>query len=142
MTTLPKTAEQIREMPAGAEMDRLVAEYVMGWLPHCRNTVCYVNAADVNKVMERDSHHHVSDWKPSANIAHAWEARAILSKMGKHIVLFTHEGMECCGIIGGMEPGFVSHGDHWIDESLDGVMYAHTAPLAICRAALLSVVES
>lgn len=138
MTTLPKTAEQIRDMPAGAEMDRLVAEHVMGWTAQdlCESKEekeaglsCYTWDGSAHFVDGMDA------FRPSTNIAHAWEVIARMQELSFEPETGRHRG------------GFMlnapdeKYGRDWSarfkcyhDES-----YGVTAPLAICRAALLSI---
>ena len=123
----------ILDMPAGPELDRLVAEKVMGWhlAPHPRPTpkvlMCWFNSAD-----EPITPEHGINF--SGNIAHAWE---VVEKMGARI-----------GLQG---PGSYDIGeeymrfDSWacaftLTSGLNSPMaFAETAPLAICRAALAAM---
>jgi len=71
------------ELESGRELDALIAERVMGWLPHRRNSAYYVDAAAVNSVGEafviRES---VTHWKPSVHIAAAWQVKQEILKKG------------------------------------------------------------
>lgn len=65
----------VEEMPAGREMDALIAEKVMGWAIHSRNTAWWVKVADENEVTtEVMAFTYGKDrFAPSTNIAAAWE---------------------------------------------------------------------
>lgn len=105
----------IDQMPAGREMDTLVAQEVMGW--HCWNTEqgpCY-KTADGQYV--RGAH----TWSPSTSIADAWEVVEFLIGIRKLLSIHPHMFEWSCEWAGGHHA------------------YAKTAPLAICRAALKAV---
>lgn len=97
------------QMPAGLELDRLVAEKVMGWHRDCDRWM----AGDQMRGW-------AFEWNPSTNIAHAWEAvDRILSNQGRNLNLQVKAGTcfaHFCGTTEGAR--------------------ADTPPLAICRAAL------
>ena len=114
----------IDTMPAGPELDRLVAEKVMGWRLECfanasRTPMAY---SDKNaKIMAS------ADWSPSTNIAHAWGVVEHLERMGGLISNMYSQG-GCWSV--GIEP---------MPESNLHPCYraiGSTAPLAICRAAI------
>ena len=114
MTTATLTRESILAMEAGAEMDALVAERVMGF----------------------DTHKYpcgASFW-PSKEIADAWR---VVEKVSGKDRLFNVKYASGVGALAQVV---------WRDESLDcGCMIeeeAPTAPLAICRAALLATLEA
>jgi hypothetical protein len=95
------TREEILNMPAGREMDALIAEKVID--------------PDWVKLKNLCPHY-------STDIAAAWE---LVEKM-KYFTLYRGDGYWECEYSG-----------QYL-ESID----AETAPLAICRAALLAVIES
>ncbi len=112
----------IYAMPAGGEMDCLIAEKVMGWWleAHMCNPpipVAYMNPKD------RAWYRKAEDWAPSTNIAHAWEVVERMIVLGKMFSMGSHghDNEDWSAIFG----------------SIGG--YADTAPLAICRAALKAV---
>jgi len=123
------TREQILNEPAGRQMDAWIAEYVMGW----KITVY----SDGHIAFEDGSPYgrHEVHFKPSTNIAVAWEVvekfahRAInktAAEMGFSafgLTAYPSGGWECR--IGGLKDSPVEK----------------TVPLAICRAALLAVME-
>ena len=45
--------EKINAMEPGPDLDRLVAEQVMGWRVHFRNTACYVTPEEENTVITK-----------------------------------------------------------------------------------------
>ena len=134
MTTLPKTAEQIREMPAGAEMDSLIAKLIMGY-PYTTKPNSYIAGVinvlgqpicDVVNVGHGCDVFNEVVFRPSTDIAHAWE---VAEKIGRIAIRETPSGLSM------WMAGFPG------SEGLEYI-WADTAPLAICRAALLSVAKS
>lgn len=135
MTTLPKTAEQIREMPAGIEMVCLVAQIIMGY-PNTTKPNSYIagvfnkSGQPIYDVVNIGQGCDVFDevvFKPSTDIAHAWE---VMEKM--HCLQVAPLGSDQWHACRRQD------GD-W--DCCDWYAIADTAPLAICRAALLSLVE-
>jgi hypothetical protein len=117
-------------MDAGRELDALVAEKVMGWKPHFRNTAFYVKAEDEGKVMD----HHcmlISEWHPSTDIAAAWR---VVEHMIDHNP-FGHGWWEMA-----YRPHDTNRGAtvNFVGDPRY-VEYASTVPLAICLAALKAV---
>ena len=107
-------------MKPGPELDCLVAERVMGWQ--------YDLLRDA-WVKADGGHAYAEVWKPSTDIAAAWEVLEHLRERGWRLVL--------------NPPGYLSDED-WVIEILPKeflgkvqLVYAPTAPTAICRAALL-----
>ena len=76
------TREEILKMEPGPELDRLVAEKVMGW--------------EENREFEMDPHGVVKVgeiidlWSPSADIAAAWEVVEALKSRGFVVQVTTH----------------------------------------------------
>lgn len=115
-------ANDIDAMPAGPEMDALVAEKVMGWEVHPRNTAHWRRKGDDGcdyRVMG-----DVGDWRPSRDIAAAWE---VVEKT-KHLVPV----IRLCG-----------NGLEWMASYTMSGAYsvAETPMLAIVRAALKAVLK-
>lgn len=118
MTRRP-TIEQVRDEPAGMQMDAWVAEYVMGlpnvhmcegYLIHTQDSIQWNGAPVVDFY--------------STNITAAWR---LVEKMQGFELEYEH---------GGFSRAEVHYaGDEWRNA------WAETAPLAICRAALLAVLE-
>ena len=118
---------KIDEMPAGREMDALIAEKVMGWRVHLRNTAWWVLAGLENesscgpiKAMTCGS----DRWSPSTDIVAAWKVLMKLQAMGYKWTLGSSRAKTIAILM--------RH------DNKDGIISADTdtAPLAICRAAL------
>ena len=101
------------EMPAGCEVDSLVAEKVMGWRSGIINDACRV----IRLPYEGPGW---ETWSPSTDISAAWE---IVEKMGRPI--------EIKGLYSPPEKWQVEVGGYTRTRS-----YGEQLPLAICRAAL------
>lgn len=110
------------EMPAGPELDRLIAEKVMGWE--------YSAAYNAYFLSDGKREREPSDWSPSTNIAQAWEVVEHMTQTTKetwefrstttlHTAIFEFDG----GRDRPWKPG------QYVGDAL-------TMPLAICRAAL------
>jgi hypothetical protein len=117
------TAEQIDAMPAGREMDALVAERVMGWVRHPDSMYrhwCERQPDGTLRFLDQcEPLHTVRPWHPSTDIAAAWEVvEKLVSEQGLHLWW---------------------HNVWLVDFALSGAQRAETAPLAICRAALKTV---
>ncbi len=132
-------------LPAGPDLDRLIAEKVMGWKPtytHVSgNLVSYGDRvitkshATVIQSKEDGSAKRI-DFQPSRDIEHAWEVVEQLQKPTQNLILFrTESGTWIAGWQeGDTDLGFCS-ANHFDDHVLHGGE-ADTAPLAICRSAL------
>ena len=111
------TRDEILNMPAGREMDALVAKNVMKLeFP----------------VYEFDGYKHQYKPKPySTNIAAAWE---VVDKINSQESLYNFE-------LSKDDKSWMC--EWWSKETQEPIWAtADTAPLAICRAALLAVMES
>lgn len=106
----------IDEMPAGTEMDRLVAEKVMGWDPS-----------------EWHQGQDCRRWKPSNDIAHAWEVVEKMEATMRHFSLFYCETR--CEWLCRLDKC------RCVEEDARIKAWGEAAPLAICRAALKAVHE-
>lgn len=112
------------KLQVGRALDALVAEKVMGWLPHTRNSAYYATAGAVNSVGEgfaTQMQANINDWRPSADIAAAWQ---LVDK----VAMF-----KFCDI--------TQYDEVWVIDNVvsDWRVEAETAPLAICLAALRMV---
>ena len=122
----------IDTLPAGPELDALIAEKVMGWEWNIRNGQCYAehwcsNAADC-----------WPEWSPSTDITAAWEVVEKLRNWPNgHYWLSLSQ---IAGVRGEWRSGF-SYGGMAVNHSPKFVV-ADTAPLAICRAALKAITPS
>lgn len=130
----------ISTMPAGAEMDRLVAEKVMGWSKTPEEGVYRDHDAELRRAFGIEHIHQ--PFHPSTNIAHALEALEAWRKQGGPV-------RGGCGREFSM--GYAKEYDrkpfrydpYWCElndsGSSSGVVSADTLPLAISRAALMCV---
>lgn len=127
-------------IPAGPELDRLVAEKVMWWSWVKTHVPAGVNAfydwqeASDYEGPDRRGKGFCSPWHPSTNIAHAWEVvermeslgyeffagHSVRQSSGKYFVQFT-----------ATTP--VNGPREYVEKE------ASTMPLAICRAALAAM---
>ncbi len=139
MTTATLTREAVLAMEAGAEMDALVATRVMGWTNptgfearwHCNG----VELDSLHAVEGGGGDYYQPDqaWQPSTDIAAAWE---VVEKCEQDGVWW-----KVCPVLdgnGGITTEKICimthHGNRFAAS-------APTAPLAICRAALLATLE-
>jgi hypothetical protein len=128
--------DDILKMEAGQAMDSLVAEKVMGWKrAHMDYMFWQPTAAEILlrfcspelTPYENTEINYSRAFHPSYDIAAAFE---VLSKFGE-----VSWSLSPCWSLGtGKRIGF----SFWIDGE---TTIAETAPLAICRAALLAVME-
>ena len=112
---------KIDEMPAGEMIDDWIAE-IMGF------TRVEWGAVFVWETVGRA----ITEWRPSVNIAHAWE---VVEKLKLMVFPIEKGWAACCA--GEYGDPCIAHGDRWIDGRIDHLAYAPTAPLAICRSAIL-----
>jgi O-glycosyl hydrolase len=113
-----KTRDEILNMPAGREMDELVATRVMGWDVHPHATHYIRNdGKNVYFVI-------CGEFEPSSDIAAAWQ---VVEKMTDGE---TPNDCEIHTTVRG-----------WRCDFYRGSATAETAPLAICRAALIAALE-
>ncbi len=109
-------------MEAGRELDALVAEKVMGWVVHHRNTAHYV----LPNMKEYKVEALVNEWRPSQNIAAAWQVVEKMHERGEEVYI---------------EYGFSLKAKKklyyaWFDQRPGPIAQGETAPLAICQAAI------
>ena len=119
-------AEDIRNMEAGRELDALVAEKVMGWQWYDGHGTAGPSYWET----QGGEFAHFGEFEPSTDIAAAWE---VVEKMAE--------------LVGPISVAWGSFGTEGNMASVMAFMgnppgvVAPTAPLAICRAALLAVME-
>lgn len=115
------TREQILNMPAGRELDALVAEEVMGWKR--RVDFDLVEDTDVLARYEPFSM-EVREFHPSSDISAAWEVLNHLIKLGAEVNVGFYKEWVCS----------IDYpiGCNWREV-------ATTASEAICKASLLAV---
>ena len=123
MAKLNKTAEQIREMPAGAEMDRWIFDNIMGGIPSSmQHPEAYWDG-----FYKLGGHGHYS-----TNIAHAWE---VVDRLHHRF----HMRVRIESPIKMGEPAPLTYVRFGSDDGRATGGSGDSAPLAICRAALLSL---
>jgi hypothetical protein len=124
------TRDKILNKPAGREMDALVAEIVMGWE--------YIPDKQERKTW---SSTHWVNWKDSKGktqllvLSYSTDIAAAWQVVEKTMLLDNYDLMK-----DGENYIFGHYGKNGIDPWTEFVR-ASTAPLAICRAALLAVLE-
>lgn len=122
------------KMQAGASLDRLIAEKVMGWKPIEPYGKYLINADNDTRFVINDECRSLpsppmgDEFYPSTDIAHAWEVI---------------ERLRADGWIIWIGP-CADNGPDWDVQIKRGTNYhervtAETAPLVICRAALKTV---
>jgi hypothetical protein len=114
----------IDTMPAGQELDALVAEKVMGWDIHFKDPELR-GGKEHWRDHERSTNWLPEQWCPSSDISAAWEVLEKVQDVGS-LERFGGFGWRC--EVHSVSPNFV-------DCAAEG----DTAPLAICRAALKAV---
>lgn len=84
------TRDEVLTMPASEEMDALIAQAVMGWKVHPRNTVHWMRATDdewnyrpvgVTCGLDR--------WAPSKHVSEAWQVVERLQALGHRVAINT-----------------------------------------------------
>jgi len=132
------TREQILNEPAGRQMDEWVAEYVMGWelsppLGHDPTTkITYM-------VGEPPDIAFVEIFMPSKKMESAWDVVEKLKELGFSIIRLSTGDM-----MGDLWQCHIADAYREIANPGDKDYYANaeTPSLAICKAALLAVIDS
>ena len=110
---------QVDEMEAGRELDALVAEKVMGVKPE--QVYCDISGRNISRYFDLEDRMRIESY--STDIGAAWQVLERVAESWLPCVM--HNGMT------------------WIAEFESLIefhtAYADTAPLAICRAALMAV---
>jgi hypothetical protein len=115
-------ADEIQKMPAGSVMDALIAEKIMDLIVTQDRQATYSKMPNGYKDLK-----YLTAY--SVGIAEAWE---VVKKMRER-------GMLCDMESGRYEGWYVHFGK--LEEDYSGEATGIEAPLAICRAALLAVME-
>lgn len=124
----------VKEMPAGCEMDALITEKVMGAVPcDAWSTLRHFPPMFIRGACEHETcYPRGYPCKYSSNMGAAWQVIEKLIELG-------------------CEPSVCHLSDKWVcvregssagwevDLPFDEAAYSETAPLAICRAALLEI---
>ena len=134
------TRDEILNMPAGRDLDALVAEKVMGWgRAHYDYVFWQQTAAEPllrycsSTLIMRDGDeppNYYQPFHPSRDIAAAWEVVERMNELRKPFSITQSAFMS------GWIAEFLADDDFNTIEA-----QADTAPLAICRAALLAMEE-
>lgn len=112
------------DLPAGPELDALVATKVLGWRKTIPGELYWTDRKEPVKTLAPVKC-EVSKWSPSTRIDHAWE---VMEKLGSlQVSKFTNDRWHACR---------TQDGD-W--DCCDWYSIADTAPLCICYAALRAV---
>ena len=122
------------KMKAGKEVDTLVAEKLMGW--HSAHNEAYPLQWTTPTGLVTWEHTSYGAFKPSSDIATAWELLEKMRLKYGHVVVAWHPFDAIPDGEGG-DYAVYSHWSCYIEEV--GEATADTAPLAICLAALKSV---
>lgn len=85
--TTDEYRQHVNQMEPSEALNKLVAEKVMGWAIHFRNTACYCLAAETNKAMT-SCLAHIDDWRPSTNNSQAWEVLEVIRLQGNDVDIF------------------------------------------------------
>jgi len=121
---------------AGREMDALVAERVMGWRIHRRNTAWWVKAEEENEntlnimawACGKDK------WSPSTDIAAAWKVEEKLMELDKILEYLEALQVEANGTEKGLTLTNKIIGYTYNFEEIFNLI--HATPAQRCRAAL------
>ena len=107
--------------------DAMVAEKVMGWLPHFRNSAFYVKAEFAGKICDRIEK-SVLDWHPTTDISQAFRVVERMRNVLGDKFLFT----------------LFSHKDGYGCTFSDGAydVIADTPAMAICEASLAAIKQN
>jgi hypothetical protein len=117
------TRKEILNMPMGREMDALIAEKIFGYnrVYYNEKIVANLYPTGAGCFVEGEAHEYSTD------ISAAWEVVEKLHELGYFLGLYRDGFKKCI----------------WeIDIGADIELTDNTAPLAICRAALLAVMEN
>lgn len=120
-------------MPAGPELDRMVAERVMGWRPYTAAGTFLDELGGIHNT--HPSAHGGLAFHPSEKIAHAWEVVEQMIAKRVHLDIISIDDGWMAGDGG---KGYADE-DGCVSLDLRNHAKAETAPLAICRAALKAV---
>lgn len=110
-----------RNLPAGPELDSLIAERVLGWEPYWGHQGEYIGAKrPVTNGWRREDFRPSTTWAGMGLVVEAMEARGYRFDLGSHP----------------WHAAFLSPSFEWERDPREK---ADTAPLAICRAALTAL---
>lgn len=129
--------EQILSEPAGERLDAWVAEFVMGWTPdkieNSSGDLVWSGYRMPNGAPNMPAHRFSTD------IARAWEVVEKLAEDHQSVAVYRHFDEWLVGTVW-LWPNWNPARTLYAGK-LKRAPRANTAPLAICRAALLSVLD-
>lgn len=125
------TEDEIRNLPAGREMDALVAQQLFGWMFIASNFVHNLEYGTMIPPNGWKRDNFIPDECPhySTDIAAAWEVVEKMRGMALAMTMGKGDDAYQCRIFDG----------RIAPEAYRVLVSAETAPLAICRAALLAM---
>ena len=135
------TREEIENMPAGKEINALVAEEIMGWHSNGFDWLDADNRYQhrLSSGYEDAEDFHLINWNPSESILWAWEVKNyMVAEKGYHFSMQTNEN--CGNVVGSC--AFTEVTELYVAGNTYKVFIENDEPLAICRAALLAVMEA
>jgi hypothetical protein len=128
------TREQIENMPAGREMDALVAEHVMGWKWY----TSVASAGRLKALGVKDQHFYGDGWSLAGSAAEPYVDAL------RHVPRYSVDIFNAWEVVDHQQGGLRFElrrrpdGGFWCSFGERMSAEAESAPLAICRAALLS----
>ena len=130
--------KEILNMPAGREMDLLVIEEVLKW--KFRYSTLFFNEGALDHFVDDKGDSRILGFSPSTDISAAWDVVEKMREIDHYICPQIYWDDQ-----DGLEPGcWVAEFNRYAKKINDYRHFeavANTAPLAICRAALLTVCE-
>jgi hypothetical protein len=132
------TRDKILAIEAGTELDTLIAKKVMGWCKGRRFWLpypAYDNLYGTGYTVPGYYDYDIPPFRPSTDITAAWEVVESARNDFSHPFLMSVETRASCYVVLA----------RWVDETGETTWVnasADSAPLAICRAALLAVMEA
>jgi len=128
------TREEILKLELGPELDRLVAEKVMGWKRTTEGAPpgCAYWKDDDGFVRANETPGGSLNWNPSTDIAAAWEVVEKLANKGIVVVIESE---------GALNNIYEVLFYRWGSDVIVGIARGNICE-AICRAALLAVMEA
>ena len=151
------TRDDILNMPEGREMDALISKMIFE-TPHMEleDAGCPYCGSEMWHGKERARCSQCNEWRYSpykdysTDIAAAWDVADKINRMIAENILelendYNYLTLECVGYTSGYAASFDCLLDHEWFEDITNYKYAaraDTAPLAICRAALLAMVTA
>lgn len=137
---MKETYSEIEEMEAGPKIDELVAKHVMGWKKNKYNWWVTPELDEKEYIHAAPDGNNFIDWHPSTEIKDAWLVVTELSRRGWYFIIQTSNPFDVTfhTVIRDSRHGtFSPEGTE--DLSIVECGFSESAPLAICRAALMAI---